>query len=150
MATVEDELILSKARSIMLGRMSKPGGILDNLDVVRQYLLTEYGALEQEQFGCMFLNRSYALINHNRMFRGTVGHCNVYPREVAREALLQNASVVILIHNHPAHSTLPTDDDIVLTKYLQKLLESLDIQLLDHFIVAGANIFSMRTAKMLD
>lgn len=150
MATVEDELILSKARSIMLGRMSKPGGILDNLDVVRQYLLTEYGALEQEQFGCMFLNRSYALINHNRMFRGTVAHCNVYPREVAREALLQNASLVILIHNHPAHSTLPTDDDIVLTKHLQKLLESLDIQLLDHFIVAGANIFSMRTAKMLD
>lgn len=145
----QENFVLAEARSIMLKRLRQPGGIVSNIGSIQQYLTMEYGALEVEQFGCMFLDRSYGLINHNRMFRGTVDSCATYPREIAREALLQNAVFVILIHNHPAHNPLPSADDISMTKRLQEILAVLDIALFDHIIVAGPNLHSMRTAGHL-
>lgn len=145
----KDEFVLQQARGIMLRRIRQPGGIISNIGVVQQYLTMEYGALETEQFGCMFLDRSYALINHNRMFRGTVDYCATYPREIAREALLQNAKFVILVHNHPAHNPLPSADDISMTLKIKEILAVLDIALFDHIIVAGPNLHSMRTAGHL-
>jgi DNA repair protein RadC len=146
----EEDFILREARTILTSRMRQPGGILTCVNDVRQYLVTEYALLQKEQFGCMFLDRNYALINHLTMFRGTIGHCATYPREVAREALLQNASFVILIHNHPLHDTNPSQDDITATKFIRSSLATIDIALFDHIIVAGSNIYSMRTAGHLD
>lgn len=141
----QEELILAEARSIILNRVRQPGGIVSNIESVKQYLAMEYGTLQNEQFGCMFLDRSFALINHNRMFRGTIDQCATYPREIAREALLQNASMVILIHNHPAHNPVPSADDITMTIRLKQILATVDVHLFDHIIVAGANVFSMKT-----
>lgn len=150
MTTDQEEFILSQARQIILSRVRKPGGILASVDEVKQYLTMEYATLQNEQFGCMFLDRSYALINHAKMFRGTIDQCATYPREIAREALVQNASFVILIHNHPAHNTIASPEDIFMTKEIQKLLRSLSIVLFDHIIVAGASLYSLRTAGHLD
>lgn len=146
----QEDFVLREARTILISRMRQPGGILTCIDDVRQYLTTEYALLQKEQFGCMFLDRNYALINHLTMFRGTIGHCATYPREIAREALLQNAAFVILVHNHPSHNTQPSADDIGVTKVIRNSLATLDIALFDHIIVAGSNIYSMRTAGHLD
>lgn len=145
-----EEFTLAKARSIILGRLRKPGGVIANVNEVKQYLSMQYGTLESEQFGCMFLDRSYGLINHSTLFRGTIDYCATYPREIAREALLQNAVFVILIHNHPAHNPLPSEDDVAMTGQLKQILKSLDIVLFDHIIVAGANVYSLRTSGQLD
>lgn len=144
-----EEFILQQARQIILNRVRQPGGIIRNVEAIQQYMTMEYATLETEQFGCMFLDSSYALINHTKMFRGTIGACATYPREIAREALLQNAVFVIMIHNHPAHNTLPSEDDIVMTRRIKDILASLDICLFDHIIVAGPNLHSMRTAGHL-
>ena len=146
----QEDFILAEARSIMLNRIRKPGGIMSDMNVVRQYLTSEYATLENEQFGCMFLDTSYGLINHLKLFRGTISHCATYPREIAREALLQNAAFVILVHNHPAHLNVPSEDDIATSKKIGQILQTLDISLLDHIIVAGTTLFSMRTAGQLD
>jgi DNA repair protein RadC len=146
----EEDFVLSQARSIIMNRMRKPGGIIADINVVKQYLTEQYGLLEVEQFGCMFLDRNYSLINHMKMFRGTVDHCATYPREIAREALLQNASFVIMIHNHPLHKPLPSEDDIVQTKRMQEILAAVDIALFDHLIVAGLNMYSLRSAGHLN
>lgn len=146
----EEDFILSQARSIIMNRMRKPGGIIADINVVKQYLTEQYGLLEVEQFGCMFLDRNYALINHLKMFRGTIDQCATYPREIAREALLQNASFVIMIHNHPLHRPLPSEDDIIQTKRLQEILAAVDIALFDHLIVAGLNMYSLRSAGHLN
>ncbi len=145
-----EDFILASARQILLSRIRQPGGILSNVDEVKQYLTMQYALLETEQFGCMFLDRSFALINHLTMFRGTVSACATYPREIAREALLQNACAVVLIHNHPSHNPLPSPDDIAMTKTIQAMLLSLDIHLFDHIIVSGANVYSLRTAGHLE
>lgn len=137
--------ILAQARSILLSRVRKPGGIISNIELLQQYMTMEYATLQNEQFGCMFLDSSYGLINHLKMFRGTIDACAVYPREIAREALLQNAMFVVLIHNHPAHNTIPSDADIEMTLTIKSILAVLDIVLFDHIIVAGLNLYSMRT-----
>lgn len=141
-----EDLLLTEAKAILLSRIRQPGGVINNTGAVHQYLTGEYALLENEQFGCMFLDTSYALINHSKLFRGTIGHCAIYPREVAREALLQNAVFVILVHNHPAHNDLPSAEDIFMTKKIKQILEMLDICLFDHIIVAGSNLYSMRAA----
>lgn len=146
----QENFVLSQARSIMLARMRKPGGVVSNPEILRQYLGTEYATLQSEQFGCMFLDNSYGLINHSKMFRGTINTCATYPREIAREALLQNAVFVILVHNHPAHNPIASPEDIAMSLKIKSLLASLDMVLFDHIIVAGANTFSMRGAGQLD
>lgn len=144
-----ENVILAQARSIILGRIRKPGGIVSNIKELQQYMTMEYATIENEQFGCMFLDKSYGLINHLKMFRGTIDACAVYPREIAREALLQNAVFVVLIHNHPAHLTIPSETDIKMTLKIQSILAVLDIALFDHIIVAGTNMYSMRAGGHL-
>jgi DNA repair protein RadC len=146
----EDDFILSEARSILVSRMRQPGGIIHGLEDMHQYLTTEYALLQKEQFGCMFLDRNYSLINHLTMFRGTISSCATYPREIAREALLQNAVFVILIHNHPAHNREPSADDIAMTHHIQQVLAIVDIVLFDHVIVAGIHLCSMRAMGLLE
>jgi DNA repair protein RadC len=146
----EENFVLEQARAILMNRLKKPGGIITDINMVKQYLVDQYGLLETEQFGCMFLDRNYALINHKKMFRGTIDQCATYPREIAREALLQNASFVIMIHNHPLHKPLPSEDDIVQTKRMQEILAAVDIALFDHIIVAGLNMYSLRSAGHLN
>lgn len=144
-----ENFVLAEARSIISKRLRQPGGVIGNIAAVQQYLTMEYGLLESEQFGCMFLDGSYALINHLKMFKGTINYCATYPREIAREALLQNATFVVLIHNHPSHSPLPSEDDKDMTLKIKEILAVLDIALFDHIIVAGPNLHSMRTSGNL-
>ena len=149
MANLFEDGILAQARSILLDRMRQPGGIINSVESVHQYVLAEYGLLENEEFGCMFLDQTYRLINHKKMFRGTVSACAVYPQTVVREALLQNATFVILVHNHPAQSAEASPEDISSTKQIQQMLSLLDIVLFDHIVVAGPRVFSMRSEGLL-
>lgn len=145
----EDDLILKQASLILRKRLQKDKTFVKNQEAVHELLRINYGSLEVEQFGCMFLNANYQLINDTVLFRGTVRSCATYPREIVREALLQNAVFVVLVHNHPSGSQIPSDDDIAMTHHLKDLLGGLDIVLFDHIIVAGLDVFSMRTAGYL-
>lgn len=142
--------ILEEALKILYRRLQEPGPVIEKVATLHYYLLSEYALLENEQFGCMFLDDAYRLINHKRMFRGTINACVTYPREIAREALLQNAVFVILVHNHPSLKPTPSKDDILTTLKLKELLASLDIVLFDHFIVAGSKLYSMREEGNLE
>lgn len=66
--------------------------------------------------------------------QGSLSEVNAYPRVVATFALLSNAHSVFLTHNHPGGTCAPSNDDIVSTLHLQKLLKELGIHLLDHMI----------------
>ncbi|RBH36364.1 hypothetical protein C3F00_044825, partial [Pseudomonas sp. MWU13-2860] len=61
----------------------------------------------------------------------------VYPRELVRRALANNAAAVIIAHNHPSGVCDPSAADHSLTKTLKAALLLVDIRLLDHFVVTG-------------
>ena len=95
------------------------------------------------------LDAQHRLIRWEELFRGTLTQTSVYPREVVRRALACNCAAVILAHNHPSGQGQPSRADQVLTRELQSALKLIDVQVLDHIIVAGSNTTSMAQLGLL-
>jgi DNA repair protein RadC len=95
-----------------------------------------------EAFHVLFLDVKNRLIDARELFRGTLTHTSVYPREVVREALAYNAAGLMLVHNHPSGSPDPSESDLLLTRALTQALALVDIRILDHFVVAGHRVHS--------
>ncbi|AGW91795.1 hypothetical protein N234_17315 [Ralstonia pickettii DTP0602] len=100
-------------------------------------------SLPHEVFLCLFLDPRNRMIASEELFRGTLTRTAVYPREVARQALVHNAAGVIVAHNHPSGTAAPSQSDVRLTHELARTLDLIDVRLLDHFIVAGQEIRSL-------
>jgi DNA repair protein RadC len=118
------------------------GPSLGSPDAVRQYLRLSMGRQQHESFTILFLDVKNRLLSCDEMFRGTLTHTSVYPREVVKAALAHNAASVMLAHNHPSGSTEPSEADLQLTKALVQALGLVDVRVLDHFVVAGNNVHS--------
>src|SRR2546425_7611447 len=109
---------------------------------VKDYLRLQIGVLEHEVFTIIFLDAQHRLIALKEMFRGTVTQTSVYTREVIKEALALNAAAVILAHNHPSGAAEPSRADEFLTQSLRTALALVDVRVLDHLVVAGADVRS--------
>jgi DNA repair protein RadC len=108
-------------------------------EAVRDWLRLSLGNLPHEVFVALWLDAQNRLIASEELFRGTLTQTSVYPREVVKRALANNAGAVILAHNHPSGLAEPSRADEVLTSSLKQALALIDVKLLDHFIVAGTN-----------
>lgn len=118
------------------------GVSLSSPDAVKHYLKLQLGRQRQESFYVLFLDVKNRLIACNELFRGTLTHTSVYPREVVKSALGHNAAAVLLAHNHPSGLAEPSEADLLLTRTLVQALALVDIRVLDHFVVAGAQVHS--------
>lgn len=96
-----------------------------------------------ERFHVICLSASCKVLGQRRISEGSLSEVNAYPRLVAETALNYNAHSVILCHNHPGGTEMPSRDDITTTEHLQKILGGLGITLLDHIIVSGDHTYSM-------
>jgi DNA repair protein RadC len=105
--------------------------------------------LEHEVFCVLFLDAQFRIIVLEQMFRGTVSQTSVYPREVVKMALGLNAAAVILAHNHPSGCVEPSRADEFLTQTLKAALALVDVRVLDHFVVSGADLCSMAERGLL-
>lgn len=120
-----------------LGEVLEAGITLSAPQAVTQYLQLLFANQQHESFVVLFLDVRNRLIATDEMFRGTLTHTSVYPREVVKKALHHNAASVILSHNHPSGNPEPSQADICLTRALQQALLLVDVRVLDHFVVAG-------------
>ncbi|HZW12064.1 MAG TPA: DNA repair protein RadC [Noviherbaspirillum sp.] len=109
---------------------------------VKQYLQLLLAKKAYESFAVLFLDVKNRLITTEELFRGTLTHASVYPREVVKAALAHNAASIILAHNHPSGAAEPSNADRTLTSALQHALALVDIRVLDHFVVAGREVYS--------
>ena len=92
----------------------------------------------------VFLNSSNEVIAYDYISVGTVDQAVVYPREIVRTALLVDCTRIILVHNHPSGNPKPSEHDIEITKKIKQGCETLDIEVLDHIIIANDNFYSFR------
>lgn len=118
------------------------GIALNSPQAVTKYLLLLLGAKPYESFAVLFLDVKNRLIACEEMFRGTLTHTSVYPREIVKEALAHNAASVILAHNHPSGSPEPSGADHNLTQTLKQALALIDVRVLDHFVVGNKKVYS--------
>ena len=143
---VSDEALLEEYRR-RFGIVS--GDPFNNARQVARHLQGLLGGKRRETFVALYLTRKNVLIDSEILFEGTVNQSAVFPREVARSALLKDASSVICGHNHPSGNVNPSNDDIDITKKLKKGLALLDITLLDHVIVGGDEWYSFSDQNIM-
>jgi len=109
------------------------------------YLHSQLRDRQHEVFVCVMLDNRNRVIILREMFRGTIDGASVYPREVVKQALADNAAGVILAHNHPSGIAEPSQADIQITERLKKALALVDIRVLDHVIIGDETVcFSER------
>jgi DNA repair protein RadC len=142
------EEVLCHARRVLARRVRR-GATMSSPQAVKDHLRLELAALEHEVFCVLFLDAQHRIIALRPMFRGTVTQTSVYPREVVKEALALNAAAVILAHNHPSGVVDPSRADEVLTQTLKTTLALVDVRVLDHLVVAGAEVCSFAERGLL-
>lgn len=115
--------------------------VLNTVDAVRlfgKYIKHEH----QENFLAIFLDVHGYCISHKIIFKGTLNESIVHPREVFREAVLESASAIIIMHNHPSGITTPSKNDDNMTHVFLDVGAMMDIQVLDHIIVSENGYYS--------
>lgn len=127
------EMILKKAKVHELKRNYKANNPKDIIDfatkVIRMY---EY---PEEHFVAISTNNNLDIIGYTDVSIGTIDQTLANPREVFRTAIVQNATGIILAHNHPSGRCDPSPEDLATTKRMVKAGEVLGIPVLDHIIV---------------
>jgi hypothetical protein len=112
-------------------------------DAVKEKIRQIIGHESFESFWVMFLDSQNQVITTQNLATGTLSQCSVYPREIVKAALINNAAGVILAHNHPSGSENPSRADELLTQTIKASLALIDVRVLDHFIVTQTKVASM-------
>lgn len=112
----------------------------------------ELKSYDREVFATLNLKTSGRVINLNICSVGTLSSSLISPREVFKSSILSNAASFIAIHNHPSGNPTPSAEDKVVTRKLQKCGRLMDIEMLDHIIVAGetGEMISLRKEGFMD
>ncbi|ELX10401.1 DNA repair protein RadC [Janthinobacterium sp. HH01] len=135
------QAVMELARRAILEEI-KAGQALNSPRAVKEYLRITFSGKDFESFHVLFLDVKNRLIDAREMFRGTLTHTSVYPREVVKAALACNAASIMLAHNHPSGTPDPSESDLLLTRALVQAMALVDIRILDHFVVAGHQVHS--------
>lgn len=90
-----------------------------------------------EHFYAIYLNGQMEVTAQVLIAKGSISNVPSYPRIVADHALRNNAHAVIICHNHPGGSLVPSTADLGSTMRMKAVLEELEVRLIDHLVVAG-------------
>lgn len=135
------QAVLELARRALTEEMIQ-GVELNASPTVRRFLQLRLGRKAHESFAVVYLDVQNRLLAFEELFRGSLTHASVYPREVVKSALAHNAAAVILAHNHPSGNPTPSAADKLLTQTLQRALSLVEVKVLDHFVLAGEQAYS--------
>jgi DNA repair protein RadC len=141
---VARELLLREAGNELIGR-----ALIDTPQAAHDYLRLHFSTLEREVFVVVMLDAQHRVLGIEEMFRGTLTHTSVYPREVVRAALACNAGAVLFAHNHPSGHAEPSRADELLTHTLKSALALVDVRVLDHVVFAAGLSVSMAERGLL-
>jgi len=132
-------LELGKRRKAEEARSQKK--IITSLDIYNYFhpLLCD---LPYEEFWALFLNHSNRVIDRFKLSQGGISETVVDGKLIYKEAIARLASFVVLCHNHPSGSYLPSPQDSRITDKIKDGLELLDMYLLDHVILTDGKYYS--------
>ena len=117
--------------------------------VVFRMMLPFLRGLDHEECWAMFLNRANYVLGKERMSVGGLESTVMDVKAILRRALERKASGVILVHNHPSGSAMPGQADIRQTAVLKKALQTCEIQLVDHVVVAEDSWYSFADERLV-
>ena len=120
--------------------MSRPGVPNDRVAVTSPeaaaaILKGVLDGLDREHAVALLLDTKHRALTLSTVSIGTIDHTFLNPREVYRDALLGNASALVIAHNHPSGDPTPSRDDIAITRQLVDAGDLIGVALLDHIII---------------
>lgn len=113
-------------------------------------LLQDMANYDREALRGLYLDTRSCLIADQLLSLGSLMSSPVHPREVFKPAIVRSAACLLVAHNHPSGSRLPSDSDFEVTKGLIAAGEVIGIPLIDHVIIARDGFFSFRDETDLD
>lgn len=122
--------------------------VVNSTNMAGRYFVPRFMGKTVEEVHIMLLDDKKKVIKCEMISKGTVNASAVSIRKIAAEAINNNATGVVLAHNHPGGIALPSGNDITVTKRIFKALKLMDIQLCDHIIVADYDYVSMLDSGM--
>lgn len=96
----------------------------------------------QEHFYVVYLDIRNKIIKDKLLFIGTANYSTVHPRDIFKEAYLNGAISIVVIHNHPSGEVLPSKNDLETTKQLVAVGNLLGIKVMDHIIIGENKYYS--------
>lgn len=115
-----------------------------------EYFIKELQFQKNEVFLVAMLDAQNRLINTVKVSNGTINEACVYPRDIVKYILDNNANSVILAHNHPGGSQNPSSADINVTQKIIQALKTISVNVIDHIIVADNSFTSFAEKGLLD
>ena len=119
--------------------IKKIGSSKDAYELLRMHVQD----LQVEQFWVLFLSRNNSVIKAELISQGGISATYVDPSPLFKKAILNNASSIILCHNHPSGNLAPSEADIKLTRKIYNAGKLLDIDVLDHIIITSNSYTSL-------
>lgn len=115
---------------------------LSSAQDIYRYMLPEMQDLSVEEAWIILMNQSYKVIKRKRVSHGGITETSVDVRVIIKEALLCNATVVVLCHNHPSGNPHPSGADNQLTQRMKNACDTMRLYFLDHIIVTESGYYS--------
>ncbi len=115
---------------------------LDSSQAIYDLMHPKMQDLDVEEFHVLFMNQSFKLIREECISHGGITETSADVRVIMRDAILNNATVLAVCHNHPSGSTRPSRQDDQLTERIRKACDTMRIYFLDHVIVADGSYYS--------
>ena len=145
---------ISIIAALELGKRRRREGALDKKKIgssidVFEYFAGIIGDANYEAFYILLLNRANKVIREIQISEGGFSGTVADPKKIFKMALEQNASAIILCHNHPSGNIKPSDADIKLTHKLKNAGEMLDLPVIDHIILGEENYYSFADENTL-
>ena len=127
-------------KEVELLQAEQVGSPEDVADVAKGYI----GDEDREVFLVICLNTKNKVIAVHRCHVGSINASIVHPREVFKSAILNNASSIVVAHNHPSGDPTPSREDISVTRRLVDAGKLLGVEVLDHIIVGDKTYSSLK------
>ena len=145
---------ISIAAALELGRRRHASSSLEKTIVrssrdIAQYLQATLKDFNYEVFAVVFLNRANKINHFQIISKGGITGTVADPRIILKKALEEDATSIVLCHNHPSGNLLPSRADEELTKKIKEAASYFDIKVIDHIIVSEEGFYSFADEGML-
>ena len=130
-----------------LGKRRQAGAPEERPDIssatkVYHYMHPKMQDLDTEEFWALLLNQNHKLIKPVKIAHGGISEVSVDVRIIIREAVLANATILVVCHNHPSGSLTPSKADDTLTQSIRRACDVMRIHFMDHVIITDGQYYS--------
>jgi len=114
---------------------------LDSLELIAKYLCKLFWNETYECVYVLLIDSQSRLIGSHKICEGTLSGASIDINAIAKLALANDSARIVVAHNHPGGSLEPSDEDLSVTRFMQRVFSPLSIKLEEHFIISGNSFY---------